>query len=483
MDSKKLFTDFSVSLIRKGVTIVRGFIMIPLLTKLLGTDAYGLWASILGLVTIASGVGSFDFSSALIRYTPEEDISGQTFVDLTVLTGASAVVTGGLFVVVDTVVGILPPGVDSGNLLVATVALIVAYSLQNTVRNYPKAQNRVKFYELIHISQIVLEILALVIAIFLTNNIIFAFWSIFGVAVVVNSGIIVATLLRQQPRPNSSNFKKYITFSLPMAVQTFMGRSIRNIDKYLLLILASPTAVGVYAVSSAIGQTLENIAQALNPTLYPAVVRAWRDNEYDVLSDIYQKIIRWFVILGVPAVTGLTILASPLLVTLSTDAIAKQGRYLLPILAIAFVISTINGPLVFIIQASERTESLMKIYTVGAVVNVIINLLAIPRYGSLGAAVATLLTYVVITAYIYIWVKKRIPLSLPIKTTVKSVFSAGVMTSCLLAIPPLFELLQIVIYPIVGAVVYLVTMVVIRGISREEVFTIKNTIRKYRAEL
>ncbi|MFC6976824.1 hypothetical protein ACFQL1_22350 [Halomicroarcula sp. GCM10025709] len=57
MDFRKVLTDSGVSLFRQIVSLSRGILVVPIITKLIGVDTYGVWTLVFSVVTIYAGVG------------------------------------------------------------------------------------------------------------------------------------------------------------------------------------------------------------------------------------------------------------------------------------------------------------------------------------------------------------------------------------------------------------------------------------------
>jgi O-antigen/teichoic acid export membrane protein len=476
MDLKKLVTDTITSFGRLLLTIVRGLVIVPVITKLIGTDAYGIWAAVLGLVGIVAAFGSLDASNALVRYTPQEEREGQVLVDVLVLVGIATAITGGALFLIDAVVGVIPTSGER-QLLVPAVLLIAVQSISQIIRSYPRAIDEIKTFELLNVVQTISEIIGIGVVLYVTRDIVSALWILIGVTTALDS----ATLLYYRPvdirLPNVGDLQRYIQFSLPMVGQTLSSRIIRHADKYLLLLFASPTAAAVYAVCTAISKMIENFMQILNPGLYPKVVEAWEQGDYEGLANLYTFILRWFAILGIPAVAGLGVLGHALLVTISTNTIAEMGTILLPLTALAFLIGGFNSPLVFVINAAERNPVLSNVYIFAAIGNLALNIVLIPLFDVFGAVAATTLAYTLITTYLVYWTRGRISYTLPVATTAKSIVATTGMVGLLWTVPPLgSNYLQMAVYPIFGAGIYFATMAVLGGIPWSDFHRIREII-------
>lgn len=95
---------------------------------------------------------------------------------------------------------------------------------------------------------------------------------------------------------------------------------------------------------------------------------------------------------------------------------------------------------------------------IGAVVNLLINLLLIKRMGAIGASIGTIFAEFAVAAYVTIKVKKHLPVKEYVKSTVIFVFSAVIMLIVINLIgnvKNISKIILVVIQSVVGSIVYL----------------------------
>jgi O-antigen/teichoic acid export membrane protein len=478
MNLKKILGDALVSSVKLFVSILRGIVLIPIITKTAGESVYGTWVVLLAIVSIVSAVGSLHLHGTLIRYRPRETQEGQTLVDILALGLLIAGVVAFVTFILISRFGLLPQVENPVAVLYAVVAVIVSRIVFLILKNYPRACNKVKTYESIELAQLLLEGVFIAFAFWLYGSVLLGLWSLAGVSMLLSVPLMVAYLPRELRLPDVTAFGKYLRYGVPM-VPKEMGRTLlTNADKYILNVLISPTAVAVYAVSYKVAQMIRNITTPLNSTLYPEISRAWEAQEMSEIGSLYRKIFTWYTLLGIPAVIGISILAEPLLAMLSTQAIADQGRYILPPLALGFYLRGYDNTLEYIFNAAEENSRLAKITIVASVLNVVLNLAAIPPLGIFGAVVASLVSQAIVLAYIYTYARKKVELPLPVGTVLKSLASALIMGGILVLQPvSLSGIYELVMLPILGVLIYVAVLLAMGGISVAELRGITSFVR------
>jgi O-antigen/teichoic acid export membrane protein len=164
-----------------------------------------------------------------------------------------------------------------------------------------------------------------------------------------------------------------------------------KIDEVMLRHLAGPAAVGIYAAAAKLSEVWYFLPTALGSSLLPALLRA---RAADAAG--YEQRLQQYYDLSAAAAYALSIpvaLAAPWIVRLAYGAeFAAAG----PILAVHIWSS------IFVFLGVARgqwlvNEGLQKFYlgatAAGAVANILLNLVFIPRWGGLGAAIATVVSY------------------------------------------------------------------------------------------
>ena len=83
-----------------------------------------------------------------------------------------------------------------------------------------------------------------------------------------------------------------------------------------------------------------------------------------------------------------------------------KGAICLSVLTIGQVINTVCGPVAQLLNATGYHKAFRNISFIGAVVSIIANLLLIPAYGILGAAIANTISMIVWNIIATIYIKK-----------------------------------------------------------------------------
>jgi O-antigen/teichoic acid export membrane protein len=124
------------------------------------------------------------------------------------------------------------------------------------------------------------------------------------------------------------------------------------------------------------------------------------------------------------------------------------------------------------IIGAERSAA--KINTINTIANVGLNLMFIPRFGLVGAALITVVTDLISSIQFYFLLRKQ--LNLP---DVKSILARVIIAAVIMAVPVQMVVHMHVFIPMaVGAVVYFILIIAFRVVGNEELLFVQKAARK-----
>ena len=223
-----------------------------------------------------------------------------------------------------------------------------------------------------------------------------------------------------QPRKiNMGTIKTLLRFSLPLVPSTVFWWITSVSDRYMVAFMRSEAENGLYAVAYKIPTLLTYVVTIFNDAWKLSAasdsdVESERINFYSQTYKYYQSIM----FMGGAALCFGSWIISRILFA---EAF-RSAWVLVPILTVATVFTALDTFLGSAYFTVRKTS--MSLYTslLGAVVNIILNLLLIDKYGAMGASVATLISYFVVFMVRAVTMKRFIPFKLyPVKTTFNTV--------------------------------------------------------------
>jgi O-antigen/teichoic acid export membrane protein len=200
--------------------------------------------------------------------------------------------------------------------------------------------------------------------------------------------------------------------SLVGLVPTFLAISIFSalywrIDVFMLSSLRGVADVGYYGAAYRILELAMIYPQSLCLSLYPQIAATvHRDPAY--LGPLGRAAGRYLMIVGLPLALCASILASPGL-RLLYGAGFEQAAPALGVLIFTLVPYSFVRYHAYVLVSANHQNADLKFNIVMAIVNVTLNFLLIPRYGYLGAAMATLTAIVTYAALQWVFLARWLP--------------------------------------------------------------------------
>lgn len=222
-------------------------------------------------------------------------------------------------------------------------------------------------------------------------------------------------------------------YSLPLIPYSIFIWANNFVDRYFILHIVNINRVSVYAVSYSLAAVIGMFYSILGFTVYPHMAALWNEGDKIGASEVLCKAIRYYFFFAVPSVAGLTILSAPIIKLVSTSEYFSSWQVILWLcLGIAvFGLYELN---VFAILLAKKTILNLKITAVALVVNVILNILMIPKIGILGAAVATCISNSLLAFWTIAIGRDYLAYVFPWRETGKIVFATLLMSLFLLTV-------------------------------------------------
>lgn len=168
-----------------------------------------------------------------------------------------------------------------------------------------------------------------------------------------------------------------------------------QLDRIMLGKVVSEEAVGFYSAASALAVMWEFVPNAIINSASPLLIREY-DKDKESFEKKYKLLLMGIMALGVAVGVGFTVFSKLVIFILY----GKEYYPAIPALSILIwstsfaMIGTARG--IWIIAG--RKNRYVKYYTlIGAVVNIVLNYLAIPIWGIIGASFTTLLSQIVVS--------------------------------------------------------------------------------------
>jgi len=195
-----------------------------------------------------------------------------------------------------------------------------------------------------------------------------------------------------------------------------------KIDIIMLPAYKGLKQTAIYTIAIFIATLIEIPKKSLNQSVTSALSFAIKNDDKDIIEDLYKKTSLNLFIFGSILFIVLWININDLFLIIPKGEIYQAGEIVLFIILIGRLVDLLSGINSEIILYSKYYRYTILFTLLLGLLTVITNIIFIPIYGILGAAIATLLSLIVfiIAKIIFVWIKFKIhPFS---KNTLKIIF-------------------------------------------------------------
>ncbi len=393
--------------LRKGI----GFIMIPIYTRFLTPSDYGLLELLdltLNIMAILLGLG---IGSAVIRYYHNfDDIKDKQEVFTTALTFAfilSLMLLGVLELFSTSISDLVSGGRQYSKYFQIIFVCLVIQNVYLVPEDYLVAQKKSVVYSSLSIGVLVSS---------LSLNILFLIVFKMGVLGILISMLItkalnmlvVSAITVRDTRYSFSptKLKEIVRFGVPL-MPAAMGMFIIHFsDRFFIQKFCSLHDVGIYSLGYKFGMILSILVSA-------PIFRAWNSQRFEIArtndaKEVFSKTFTYFSAIVIFAGLGISIFIKEVIFLIATSEYHGAAA-LVPLIVLSYIFYGVANFFTLGIMVTNRTRYLAYIQCTTAGVNILLNLLLISRYGVMGAALSTALSFLLLSVLTFLGSQKVYP--------------------------------------------------------------------------
>jgi O-antigen/teichoic acid export membrane protein len=245
-------------------------------------------------------------------------------------------------------------------------------------------------------------------------------------------------------------------YGLPFAMTGALAAFISLSDRYILEFLMGAEATGLYAASYDLAMRSLHVlmlvvAMACNPVIFRAYEAEGRAAAAPLIRGQGELLLG----LALPAAIGFIILAPGITALMLGAEFQQAARELIPWIAAATVLSGFQAfylSLSFALPKQPLRQT--AVFAAGALVNVVLNFLLIPRFGLMGAALATVAAYALIMAGSLFVGRRVYPLPFSVTGLWKTLTGCALLVLILWPARHSTEVRLVVLHGLAGALAY-----------------------------
>jgi O-antigen/teichoic acid export membrane protein len=265
----------------------------------------------------------------------------------------------------------------------------------------------------------------------------------------------------------SQVWRKFLIMAWPLALTGLFGSVYNYIDSVMMGFWGMIAEIGWYNAAYRIIFVTYIPMALISGSFYPALSNFFKTS-IEKLQETWNYQLETMISLALPLVVGGIALAPRIIYSLYPFSFSPS--------ILAFQILILSSGLIFLYRpfydamiSSNQQKNAFWVTLFGAITNILLNLILIPTYGLYGAAIATVVAYIIILLISIFFTTKFTPIKISY-FKVASIFLLAGLSSALMyfvIIRPEIYNLHIVLSVAIGALVYFLSLIILKKITKQ----------------
>lgn len=407
---KELFKGSSIAFFFKILSVLLSYVFFYVLAKKFGAVGLGIFNTCFTVLILTSVIAKLGLDTALVKYIAEYVVK-----DNKQGIGKLYLVSLLFIFIFGTIIGLLIylfsiklsflffDNSNQGHLFRIIGFTIVPFSITQLNSEYFRGLKKITAYSVLQNGTVYFIILMLIfLASQYYHNVDFLIYSLFFTSVFL---MLLSTFLIfkndfafrfkkiiDSKNKSGINKRQLLSVSIPMLFSNSLFFVMTWTDTLMLSAFHSEDIVGVYNIALKIA-SLNTIALiAINSIASPKFSEIYSSEGKRRFKRIVQQttLISWLV--SLPVFLVILIFPESILKIFGQEFLV--GKNALIILSVGQIVSAFAGSTMIVLNMTGREKAGRNILIVTVILNILINYILIPRYGIIGAAIATMFSTV-----------------------------------------------------------------------------------------
>ncbi len=471
--ARRIAKNTGVLFVAQVITYLLSFFITIYTARYLGVEGFGILSLALSLTLIFNVFTDLGLSTLAVREVARvKSLTKKYLGNFAVMKLFLAFLTFGLITITVNLIG-YSKEVDIVIYLITISVILTSFS--GIFNSIFQAHEQMEYQALSSIINSFLLLIGILIAIYFHLSIIIfaAVYIIASIATLIYCVIIYLWKFSLPKFEIDPHFWKLtLIAALPLSVSALFSVIGFNIDTVLLSILKGNIAVGVYTAPYKLMTALIFIPAVFTSAIYPVLSNFYVSSK-ESLSISYKKSFKYLIILSLPIAVGTTLLSNKIILIIYGSPFAPS------IIVLQILIWTI--PLIFLsyfsgtlLASINKQNLLFKLTGIGMIINIILNLIFIPKFSYVAASIITVITelFAVVISIHYL---SQFVCNINLKKLIWKPTIASIIMGLLIILCINLNLLVIIL---ISTVVYITILIILKTFTSDEIYLVKKIIGK-----
>jgi O-antigen/teichoic acid export membrane protein len=181
--------------------------------------------------------------------------------------------------------------------------------------------------------------------------------------------------------------KEIIFYAAPLFLTVVTTQVFQKVDSLMIGYFCAIKQVGLYTPASNMSFLVSFPLLVFNQIFAPIIAQYYQQGKIKELDYLFKTITRWIFMLGFAAFLFILLMNKEIMQLFGRQYIQASG--VLIILACAQLVNAAAGPVSWVLSMTNNQNILATVMISSNLLNIILNVFLIPRFGLLGAAFST----------------------------------------------------------------------------------------------
>jgi len=219
-----------------------------------------------------------------------------------------------------------------------------------------------------------------------------------------------------------SDLRGIVSFSWPLIFVTIISTLIYWVDTLMIGMFRSPEEVGLFSAASRTSPLVVFFLVAIGNISAPFFSEYYYQNRFKDLEKFARNCANWTFFVSLPIAICFMIFSNEIMALFGSEF--TQGSKALVYLAAGQVVNAATGLVGQVLIMSNQSRTLAIVSFLSAIINIVLNLIFIPRWGITGAAIASSITLALMNIILAFSVKRLLNISVYASNIPKILFIA-----------------------------------------------------------
>lgn len=262
-------------------------------------------------------------------------------------------------------------------------------------------------------------------------------------------------------------FKDIVEHIVP-TIQLFIPQIATQVylilDKTMLGTMANTGEVGLYEQSEKIVKLVLGLVTSLGVVMLPRMSNTFASGDNEKMDVYLNKSLQGVSYVSIPMAVGLAGISNEFVPWFFGKDFGAVSHLMIVLTPILFFIAISNVLGIQYLLPTNRTNEFTASVTIGAVINIILNFILIPKYKALGTCIATVIAEFLVTLVQYISLRENIEKKNLVIGIVKYVIASTVMFIIVRFIGNYMgaKIITTIVQGAVGVIIYIVVLTLLK---------------------